>query len=387
MASGQGPGNRDTRPHSLSKDEAYARQLQEEENAAVLEEDAAIARRMHRNFNIVPMPVMRLRGNGNHPSPNNVGEHPPPSHLRSMTPITQLFADLVVHASRNNPRNRTNAVSSEEEDSDTDSDSTVEEISPNATPVMPAPMGQRGRGGRGTVNPRRSVHGMRPTETEVIATPSPSATPSRRGTIRGRGRGRVAARRGRGTGRGTTRRQETEDSSEGGPRTMEASAPPLSLALNRPELPRGETEPEIMLLNRQRASSISDEGFINIMRDPMLLILFLMGRRPELLVPDDVDPNDYESLWELAERIGEVKNRGMEKKEIDSLPVKTFSSKTKLFTEDHEGPGCRVCLSSFRSGDKLCTLPCKHDYHAACVKEWLKRNASCPICRHDMKPS
>ena len=66
---------------------------------------------MHRNFNIVPMPVMRLRGNGNHPSPNNVGEHPPPSHLRSMTPIAQLFADLVVHASRNNPRNRTNAVS------------------------------------------------------------------------------------------------------------------------------------------------------------------------------------------------------------------------------------------------------------------------------------
>lgn len=31
----------------------------------------------------------------------------------------------------------------------------------------------------------------------------------------------------------------------------------------------------------------------------MLLILFLMGRRPELLVPDDVDPNDYEVM--LAE--------------------------------------------------------------------------------------
>lgn len=66
---------------------------------------------MHRNFNIVPMSVMRLRGNEDHPSPNNVGEHPPPSHLRSMTPIAQLFADLVVHASRNNPRNRINAVS------------------------------------------------------------------------------------------------------------------------------------------------------------------------------------------------------------------------------------------------------------------------------------
>lgn len=37
MASGQGPSRRDTRPHSLSKDEAYARQLQEEENAAARE--------------------------------------------------------------------------------------------------------------------------------------------------------------------------------------------------------------------------------------------------------------------------------------------------------------------------------------------------------------
>lgn len=37
MASGQGPGNQNPRPLSLTKDEAYARQLQEEENAAVLE--------------------------------------------------------------------------------------------------------------------------------------------------------------------------------------------------------------------------------------------------------------------------------------------------------------------------------------------------------------
>lgn len=379
MASGQGPSRRDTRPHSLSKDEAYARQLQEEENAAAREEDEQIARRMHRNINIMPMPMMRLRGNG---------DHPPPSHLRSMTPITQLFADLVVHAGRNNRRDPAAVSDSEEEDSDTGSDSTVEENSPNASPVAQA-RGQNGRGGRGAVpiNPRRSVHGMRPTETGVVSTPSPSTNPTRRGTTRGRGRGRITARRGRGTGRGTARRQSTNDSSDMEPGTMEASAPPLSLALNRPELPRGETEPEIMLLNNRQANSTSDDRFIHIMRDPMLLILFLMGRRPEMLVPDDVDPNDYESLWELAERIGEVKNRGMEEKEIKALPVKTYNSKTKVYTEDHEGPGCRVCLSSFKSGDKLCTLPCKHDYHAACVKEWLKRNASCPICRHDMKPS
>lgn len=44
-----------------------------------------------------------------------------------------------------------------------------------------------------------------------------------------------------------------------------SSAPPLSLALNRPELPRGETEPEIMLLNNRQANSTSDDRFIHIM--------------------------------------------------------------------------------------------------------------------------
>ncbi|XP_062594731.1 uncharacterized protein LOC134256138 isoform X2 [Saccostrea cucullata] len=382
MASGQGPSNRAPRPVSVSKDEDYARRLQEEENAAALEEDEQLARRMHRHINVMPGPVMRLRGEEAHP--------PPAPPLRSMTPITQLFADLVVHASsRGGQRqNQTNALSeSEEDDSDSDTDTTVEENSPNASPVVPVPRGQRGRGGRGTTTARRSVHGMRPTETDVVVTPAPSVTPTRRGGTRGRSRGR-APRRGRGAGRiSVTRRQDTSDTPSGAPQTMEPSTLPLSMALNRPELPRGETEPEIMLLNGRQSNANAEDRFIHIMRDPMLLILFLMGRRPELLVPDDVDPNDYESLWELAERIGEVKNRGMEEKEIKALPVKTYTSKTQIYTEDHEGPGCRVCLSSYKSGDKLCTLPCKHDYHAACVKEWLKRNANCPICRHDMKPS
>ena len=34
--------------------------------------------------------------------------------------------------------------------------------------------------------------------------------------------------------------------------------------------------------------------FILLQRDPMLLLLFLMGRTPHLLVPDDIDPTDYE---------------------------------------------------------------------------------------------
>ena len=31
----------------------------------------------------------------------------------------------------------------------------------------------------------------------------------------------------------------------------------------------------------------------------MLLLLFLMGRTPHLLVPDDIDPTDYEVCYLL----------------------------------------------------------------------------------------
>ena len=79
-----------------------------------------------------------------------------------------------------------------------------------------------------------------------------------------------------------------------------------------------------------------------------------------------------QALWELAERIGEVKNRGMDENEMKTLKTRKFTAPKKVFTEDHEGPQCRVCLSAYKSGDNLCTLPCKHEFHAACVKEWLK---------------
>ena len=163
---------------------------------------------------------------------------------------------------------------------------------------------------------------------------------------------------------------------------MEPSIPPLSLAVNQPELPDGEMEPEILILDRGTVGN--DARFLHIMRDPMLLLLFLMGRTPHLLVPDDIDPTDYEALWDLAERLGEVKSRGLSEEDLKSLSTKKYCGKSKV---NKEGPQCQVCLSEYKAGENLVNLPCKHDFHDKCIKEWLKRNASCPICRHELKSS
>ncbi|KAF9010126.1 hypothetical protein BDQ17DRAFT_1347587 [Cyathus striatus] len=43
---------------------------------------------------------------------------------------------------------------------------------------------------------------------------------------------------------------------------------------------------------------------------------------------------------------------------------------------------CGICLSQFR-GDDLAGLGsvCKHAFHQKCIKKWLDRNKTCPMCR------
>ncbi|CAL4982463.1 unnamed protein product [Urochloa decumbens] len=44
---------------------------------------------------------------------------------------------------------------------------------------------------------------------------------------------------------------------------------------------------------------------------------------------------------------------------------------------------CSVCLGDLvDDGEALKMLmPCKHCFHTACVDQWLRKNATCPICR------
>ncbi|KAI8467568.1 MAG: hypothetical protein J3K34DRAFT_378736 [Monoraphidium minutum] len=51
-------------------------------------------------------------------------------------------------------------------------------------------------------------------------------------------------------------------------------------------------------------------------------------------------------------------------------------------SEAGEGPPeCSICLECYVGGDVVKHLPCGHAYHAACVDAWLRRSASCPLCK------
>lgn len=48
---------------------------------------------------------------------------------------------------------------------------------------------------------------------------------------------------------------------------------------------------------------------------------------------------------------------------------------------------CSICLADYVDGDIIHILPCPgngtHAFHASCVQQWLSRDRSCPVCKHD----
>ena len=46
---------------------------------------------------------------------------------------------------------------------------------------------------------------------------------------------------------------------------------------------------------------------------------------------------------------------------------------------------CMVCLEPFKRHDQIGKLMCTHIFHKDCIYQWLKTNATCPLCREDVE--
>ncbi|KAH0508478.1 E3 ubiquitin-protein ligase RLIM [Microtus ochrogaster] len=66
--------------------------------------------------------------------------------------------------------------------------------------------------------------------------------------------------------------------------------------------------------------------------------------------------------------------RGPSNVQINNLPTRSFGENDALKT-------CTVCMTQYTEGDRICELPCSHEYHVHCIHRWLWENTTCPICR------
>ncbi|KAF5747012.1 putative protein binding protein [Tripterygium wilfordii] len=92
----------------------------------------------------------------------------------------------------------------------------------------------------------------------------------------------------------------------------------------------------------------------------------------------DVDNMSYEELLALEERIGDVSTGLSEEITLNQLKQRKFSPAVGI---QQENEPCCVCQEEYNGGEDIGTLDCGHDFHAECIKEWLKHKNLCPICK------
>ena len=76
------------------------------------------------------------------------------------------------------------------------------------------------------------------------------------------------------------------------------------------------------------------------------------------------------------ERIGPIK-----KEILRFLPCNKLKDIRKLNEEQKK---CLICCQNYKNHDITMTLPCFHFYHKECIIKWLRKKASCPLCKIDI---
>ncbi len=80
---------------------------------------------------------------------------------------------------------------------------------------------------------------------------------------------------------------------------------------------------------------------------------------------------------EFLQRMGSRENP-TDEDILNELPETQIEDVNKL---DPEKKNCIICLEDFKNGDKAIILPCIHLFHNECIKNWLKTQNTCPICK------
>ncbi|WOL06332.1 hypothetical protein Cni_G15064 [Canna indica] len=93
----------------------------------------------------------------------------------------------------------------------------------------------------------------------------------------------------------------------------------------------------------------------------------------------DIENMSYEELLALGEQIGNV-NTGLSEAAISRCLVESIYYFDQIQDSQKEGR-CIICLESYKDGDCVGRLHCRHDFHVCCIKKWLLIKNECPICK------
>ncbi|XP_065865064.1 putative RING-H2 finger protein ATL69 [Euphorbia lathyris] len=108
---------------------------------------------------------------------------------------------------------------------------------------------------------------------------------------------------------------------------------------------------------------------------------------------DNGDDNEDDDIYRLSSSFvggaGSLESiivMGLDEPVIKSYPKMVIGESRRL-PRPNNGP-CSICLSDYQAKDIIRYIPdCHHCFHADCIDEWLRMNATCPLCRNSPAPS
>ena len=66
------------------------------------------------------------------------------------------------------------------------------------------------------------------------------------------------------------------------------------------------------------------------------------------------------------------------------FPTYIYDETKEDASKDDKSKQCCICLQIYQNGDEITTLPCIDRFHTSCIKPWIERNPSCPLCKFSL---
>nr|GME09779.1 probable E3 ubiquitin-protein ligase HIP1 [Ipomoea batatas] len=137
-------------------------------------------------------------------------------------------------------------------------------------------------------------------------------------------------------------------------------------------------------LQRQVENGLREATGGNIDPDMVDAVIQLIVDTLESL-EDNADHDDILNVH-LSIQLEEVMEDSLDEQEdhpglSDEVIMSLLGTSTFETSSDEDKDSCCICLDEFSTGDELGKINCEHKFHFMCIREWLKRNNICPICR------
>ena len=87
---------------------------------------------------------------------------------------------------------------------------------------------------------------------------------------------------------------------------------------------------------------------------------------------------EIENLINNLNEINKNKVGPINNKLLYKLIIKKIDDINKLHEESKK---CIICLEDFINNDIVIYLPCFHVFHKICLMQWIKKHATCPLCK------